>query len=115
MAARGAAAVRIKRLPAGFIVPARPIHASKPPSGSDWVHEIKHDGATKNIQNPAVTGLPADRAGGGKCRRHACGYALAAKGHDTRAIQQYLGHRSITSTPVYAALASGRFKDFWRD
>jgi bifunctional non-homologous end joining protein LigD len=32
-----------KPLPAGFIVPARPILASKPPSGPDWVHEIKHD------------------------------------------------------------------------
>jgi type 1 fimbriae regulatory protein FimB/type 1 fimbriae regulatory protein FimE len=30
--------------------------------------------------------------------RHACGYALANKGHDTRAIQAWLGHRSITST-----------------
>jgi Phage integrase family len=47
--------------------------------------------------------------------RDACGYAFANKGHDTRAIQQYLGHRSITSTAVYAALAPGRFKDFWRD
>jgi integrase len=32
--------------------------------------------------------------------RHACGYALANKGHDTRAIQGWLGHRSITSTAV---------------
>jgi site-specific recombinase XerD len=24
--------------------------------------------------------------------RHACGYALANKGHDTRAIQAWLGH-----------------------
>ena len=47
--------------------------------------------------------------------RHACGYALAAKGHDTRAIQQYRGHRSITSTAVYTALAPNRFKDFWRE
>jgi site-specific recombinase XerD len=47
--------------------------------------------------------------------RHACGYALAAKGHDTRAIQHYLGHRSITSTAVYTALALNRFKDFWRE
>jgi integrase len=31
---------------------------------------------------------------------HACGYALANKGHDTRAIQGWLGHRSITSTAV---------------
>jgi site-specific recombinase XerD len=47
--------------------------------------------------------------------RHACGYALANKGHDTRAIQGWLGHRSITSTAVYTALAPNRFKDFWRD
>jgi integrase len=47
--------------------------------------------------------------------RHACGYALANKGHDTRAIQGWLGHRSITSTAVYTALAPNRFKDFWQD
>jgi site-specific recombinase XerD len=47
--------------------------------------------------------------------RHACGFALANKGHDTRAIQGWLGHRSITSTAVYTALAPNRFKDFWRD
>jgi site-specific recombinase XerD len=47
--------------------------------------------------------------------RHACGYALANKGHDTWAIQAWLGHRSITSTAVYTALAPNRFKDFWRD
>ena len=39
----------------------------------------------------------------------------ANKGHDTRAIQGWLGHRSITSTAVYTALAPNRFKDFWRD
>lgn len=47
--------------------------------------------------------------------RHGCGYALANKGHDTRAIQGWLGHRSITSTAVYTALAPNRFKDFWRE
>jgi site-specific recombinase XerD len=47
--------------------------------------------------------------------RHACGYALANKGHDTRAIQAWLGHRSITSTAAYTALAPNRFKDFWRE
>jgi integrase len=35
----------------------------------------------------------------------ACGYALANKGHGTRAIQGWLGHWSITSTAVYTALA----------
>jgi site-specific recombinase XerD len=47
--------------------------------------------------------------------RHACGYALTNKGHDTRAIQGWLGHRSIISTAVYTAPAPNRFKDFWRD
>ena len=35
---------RIKRLPTGFIIPAQPVLASRPPSGPGWVHEIKHDG-----------------------------------------------------------------------
>jgi site-specific recombinase XerD len=47
--------------------------------------------------------------------RHACGYALANKGHDTRAIQGWLGHRSITSTAIYTALAPNRFKHHWRE
>jgi site-specific recombinase XerD len=46
---------------------------------------------------------------------HAGGYALAKKGQDTCAIQGWLGHRSITSTAVYTALAPNRFKDFWRE
>jgi hypothetical protein len=36
--------MRIKRLPAGSIIPAQPVMASTPPSGADWVDEIKHDG-----------------------------------------------------------------------
>jgi site-specific recombinase XerD len=47
--------------------------------------------------------------------RHACGYALANAGHDTRAIQDWLGHRSIQHTVRYTELAPTRFKDFWRD
>jgi integrase len=47
--------------------------------------------------------------------RHACGYALANKGHDTRAIQDWLGHRSIQHTARYTELSQQRFKDFWRD
>jgi integrase len=46
--------------------------------------------------------------------RHACGYALANRGHDTRALQAYLGHRNIQHTVRYAELAPTRFKDFWR-
>jgi hypothetical protein len=29
--------------------------------------------------------------------RHACGYALANKGHDTRALQAYLGHKTFST------------------
>ena len=47
--------------------------------------------------------------------RHGCGYKLANDGQDTRAIQHYLGHRSIASTVRYTALAPGRFKGFWKD
>jgi bifunctional non-homologous end joining protein LigD len=36
--------MKINPLPAGFVVPAQPVKASNPPSGPDWVHEIKHDG-----------------------------------------------------------------------
>jgi integrase len=46
--------------------------------------------------------------------RHACGFALANKGHDTRALQAYLGHRNIQHTVRYTELSSDRFKDFWR-
>lgn len=47
--------------------------------------------------------------------RHACGFKLANEGHDTRAIQHYLGHRNIQHTVRYTELAADRFKQFWRD
>ena len=47
--------------------------------------------------------------------RHACGFYLASSGHDTRAIQAYLGHKNIQHTVRYTELSPGRFKDFWTD
>jgi integrase len=47
--------------------------------------------------------------------RHGCGYALANAGHDTSAIQDWLGHRSIQHTVRYTELSPTRFKDFWRE
>jgi integrase len=44
--------------------------------------------------------------------RHACGYALANKGHDTRALQAYLGHKNIQHTVRYTELSPSRFKIF---
>ncbi|EBW8699056.1 tyrosine-type recombinase/integrase, partial [Salmonella enterica] len=46
--------------------------------------------------------------------RHACGYALADKGIDTRLIQDYLGHRNIQHTVRYTASNAGRFHGIWR-
>ena len=47
--------------------------------------------------------------------RHACGYALANRGHDTRALQAYLGHKNIQHTVRYTELTPTRFKNFWRE
>ena len=46
--------------------------------------------------------------------RHACGYALARKGMDTRRLRHYLGHSSITNTVRYSAMNPEPFKDLWR-
>ncbi len=47
--------------------------------------------------------------------RHACGFKLANDGHDTRAIQHYLGHKNIQHTVKYTELAPDRFNRFWQD
>jgi type 1 fimbriae regulatory protein FimE len=47
--------------------------------------------------------------------RHACGFFLANEGHDTRAIQHYMGHKNIQHTVRYTELAADRFNGFWRD
>jgi type 1 fimbriae regulatory protein FimE len=44
--------------------------------------------------------------------RHGCGYALANAGHDTRALQAYLGHKNIQHTVRYTELAADRFRNF---
>jgi integrase len=47
--------------------------------------------------------------------RHACGFKLAHDGHDTRALQLWLGHKQIQHTVRYTELTTARFKSFWRD
>ena len=46
--------------------------------------------------------------------RHSTGYALAAKGMDTRRLQHFLGHASITNTVRSRARSPEPFKDVWR-
>jgi len=41
---RGSMLSRLRALPAGFIAPCLPINAPQPPTGEQWLHEIKHDG-----------------------------------------------------------------------
>jgi len=45
--------------------------------------------------------------------RHACGFALADQGADTRLIQDYLGHRNIQHTVKYTATNPARFEKLW--
>jgi type 1 fimbriae regulatory protein FimE len=47
--------------------------------------------------------------------RHGCGYKLANEGHDTRAIQHYMGRKNIQHTVRYTELAPDRFNGFWKD
>lgn len=46
--------------------------------------------------------------------RHSTGFALAARGMDTRRLQHFLGHASITNTVRYTAMSPEPFKDIWR-
>jgi type 1 fimbriae regulatory protein FimB len=46
--------------------------------------------------------------------RHACGFALADQGADTRLIQDYLGHCNIQHTVRYTASNLARFEKLWR-
>ena len=56
----------------------------------------------------------AGEAAGLKCRvhphhlRHACGFALAEEGTDTRLIQDYLGHKDIKNTVIYTETSQRR-------
>ena len=45
--------------------------------------------------------------------RHSTGHHLAAKGVDTRRIQDYLGHKSISSTKIYTTLQSIHLMNIW--
>ena len=120
------------------------LHVTRVKNGSPSVHPIRGDEMRalrklqrENTASPLVfvseRGSPFTTAGFGRMverageaaklgfkvhahmLRHACGYALANAGHDTRSLQAYLGHRNIQHTVRYTELAPTRFKDFWRD
>jgi integrase len=103
-------------------------HVAPPGRGLSKRHERYHRSGhvRRPIGDPFATAGFAkliERAGGAAgfafkahphMLRHACGFALANAGHDTRALQAYLGHRNIQHTVRYTELAPDRFKDFWR-
>ena len=66
--------------------------------------------AIRNYGERAGLSLPAHP----HMLRHACGFALADQGADTRLIQDYLGHRNIQHTVVYTATNPARFEKLWR-
>lgn len=47
--------------------------------------------------------------------RHATGFTLANDGHDTCAIQLYLGHQHMQHTVRSTELAADHFKACWHD
>ena len=46
--------------------------------------------------------------------RHSTGYVLAGRRMDTRRLQHFLGHASITNTVRHTAMSPEPFKDIWR-
>jgi hypothetical protein len=59
-----------RTLTAGFIAPCLPTKAHRPPSGGQWIHEIKHDGfrivARKNGSREALHQRAARQVSGTK-------------------------------------------------
>ena len=70
------------------------------------------DGAQKLIERLGVTAeLPFPIHS--HMLRHSAGYALAGRGVDTRSLQAFMGHRSISNTVIYTAVADKRIRNIW--
>src|SRR5215467_5470008 len=86
-------------------------------AGRVYPHEIDiQETHTKHRKLDSQAALPhptRDRPADG-LRPHACGFKLANDGHDTRALQHYLGHKNIQHTVRCTEMAPDRFKNFWR-
>src|SRR6266498_2419265 len=64
--------LRVRTLPAGFIAPCLPTKTDKLPSGSQWLHEIKHDG----FQSPGIRFNEHIEGDGPTVFAHACKMGL---------------------------------------
>ncbi|HGB5187987.1 TPA: tyrosine-type DNA invertase [Salmonella enterica subsp. salamae serovar 21:z10:z6] len=90
-----------------------------PGSDSDWLFISRTGLPLSRQQFYYILTAASEKAGLTVCAhphmlRHACGYALADNGADTRLIQDYLGHRNIRHTVRYTASNSARFGEIWR-
>ncbi|GKX58661.1 tyrosine-type DNA invertase [Leminorella grimontii] len=86
---------------------------------SDWLFTTAKGTPLSRQQFYNIIRESGERAGCSFCPhphmlRHACGFALADRGIDTRLIQDYLGHRNIRHTVRYTASNAARFKGIWR-
>jgi site-specific recombinase XerD len=90
-------------------VPRTGTPATHPLSGREMRELRRHQ--QQSVQSHPCLPRTWDAAIGARVLPHhpgshrACGYKLANDGHDTRAIQAYLGHRNIQKTTRYTALA----------
>ena len=57
----------LKRLP--FVVPSAPVLKTRPPSGLDWLHEVKHDGWRAQLHVNGDTATIHSRSGRDLSRR----------------------------------------------
>ena len=70
------------------------------------------DGAQKLIERLGpIAGMPHLHV---HMLRHSAGYALAGRGVDTRTLQAFMGHRSISNTVIYTAVADKRLRNIWQ-
>ena len=90
----------------------RKLRRDYPPDAHVFVSER---GGSVSIGSSSVSARPPRCHSYPHMLRHACGFKLANDGHDTRALQHYLGHKNIQHTVRYTEMAPDRFKDFWRD
>jgi bifunctional non-homologous end joining protein LigD len=63
----------------GFVTPCSPTRATQPPSGPDWVHEIKHDGYRMMVRREGATVRLFTRRGYDWTDRYPAIAAAAAK------------------------------------
>ena len=54
----------------GFVDPCIPPRAPKPPSGPDWVHEVKHDGYRLIVRRDGDTAAAVVFSSGGNLPAH---------------------------------------------